>query len=149
MARTNASDLTFFVQGVPRPQGSKKAIPTRGGKVNMVEVSKGLKPWREAVTLAARNAASKTGWASVPKGIPVVSRLRFYVPRGKTVTREYPSVINAGDLDKLCRAVLDALTKAGVWADDAQVVDLDAKVRYADVTKPGVRVTVRVKGGKG
>lgn len=39
------------------------------------------------------------------------------------------------DLDKLCRAVLDALTDAGIWHDDSQVCSLSAIKVYADETK--------------
>ncbi len=141
------SELSFFVPGVPRPQGSKQAIPTKYGQVRMVEASKYLKPWRHTVTLLTKHAMSRHKWLKVPKGEPVVSKLRFYVPRGKTVTREYPSVLGSGDVEKLVRAIHDSLTDAGVWVDDSQVVDLDAKVRYADVSEPGVRITIRVKEG--
>ena len=36
-----------------------------------------------------------------------------------------------GDLDKLVRAVCDALTDARVWTDDTQLVDLRARKFYA------------------
>jgi Holliday junction resolvase RusA-like endonuclease len=44
------------------------------------------------------------------------------------------------DLDKLCRAVADAITDAGLWADDAQVVSLVAAKRYS--SPPGVHITI-------
>jgi crossover junction endodeoxyribonuclease RusA len=46
------------------------------------------------------------------------------------------------DLDKLVRCVCDALTDAGVWKDDAQVVQLIAAKRYAK-SQPGVRIQVQ------
>jgi Holliday junction resolvase RusA-like endonuclease len=51
------------------------------------------------------------------------------------------------DLDKLCRAVLDSFTKAGVWKDDALVCSLYAKKRYVDMDEePGCQVTVICMG---
>ncbi len=44
------------------------------------------------------------------------------------------------DLDKLERAILDALTKSGVIKDDALVVDLVASKHYADENRPGVLI---------
>ena len=43
--------------------------------------------------------------------------LDFYLPRPKTVKRQWPTV--RPDADKLLRAVLDLMTKAGVYCDDA------------------------------
>jgi Holliday junction resolvase RusA-like endonuclease len=43
------------------------------------------------------------------------------------------------DLDKLIRAILDALTGV-VWRDDGQVVDIVASKVYADT--PGVDVVI-------
>ena len=63
------------------------------------------------------------------------------MPRGVTVKREYPTV--TPDIDKLERAVLDAMTIAGVWGDDSQVVSGTRGKRYADECAPGVRITIR------
>jgi len=44
------------------------------------------------------------------------------------------------DLDKLERAIGDALTDAGVWVDDGQVVNSHTQKWYAET--PGVHITV-------
>jgi crossover junction endodeoxyribonuclease RusA len=44
------------------------------------------------------------------------------------------------DLDKLVRAVLDALSEAGVWRDDAQVVSVVARKAYGSA--PGLTVEI-------
>lgn len=128
--------LEFFVMGIPRPQGSKRGF-LRNGRIIMVEASKQLPEWREQIVLAAKEAMYAHGeWYKT--AAPVRVEAVFFLPRPKTVKREYPTV--APDGDKLSRGLLDALTTAGVYEDDAQVVDLIALKRYSD--KPGVSVIV-------
>lgn len=135
--------MQFFAAGIPVAQGSKRHV----GKGIMVEASKNLKPWRDTLITAAMNAEG----TSVYFG-PVAVDLTFFFPRPKS---HYGTGMNATllkssapewkasapDLDKLCRAVLDALTQAGVLRDDAIVVTLNAGKLY-DAT-PGCRVTIR------
>jgi len=46
-------EIRFTAFGKPLPQGSKNAFKT-GNRVVLVEASKGLKPWRSVVALAAK-----------------------------------------------------------------------------------------------
>lgn len=126
--------LSFFVPGIPRPQGSKRHVG--GGR--MVEQSKYVDGWRRMVTTAAVAAAGGRAFA---RSTAVSVLLDFYIPRGKTVRRLLPTV--TPDTDKLARAVADSLTKARVWGDDAQMVGLHAVKRYEDGDHgPGVQVTI-------
>jgi Holliday junction resolvase RusA-like endonuclease len=64
-------------------------------------------------------------------GVSVTAHFLFDTPkRGRygidPISRAY------GDSDKLSRTLLDALTVARVYADDAQVVELNARKRWAD-----------------
>ena len=107
----------------------------------MVEASKYLAPWRKAVTLAAAQAIADAGWVS--EDGPAQVTVSFYLERPKTVkiaNRLLPTV--PPDCDKLARAVLDSLTDAGVWGDDAQVTKLIAMKLYADARNPGCVVKV-------
>lgn len=128
--------LEFTVFGQPAPQGSKNLYRGR-----LVEASKKVGPWRIAVKDAVFRA-----WIAEsderPFVEPVEIRSVFYLPRPKTVKREYPSV--PPDLDKLERGLFDALTQAGVWTDDALVVRSQASKLYADRPEDaGVRVFIR------
>jgi crossover junction endodeoxyribonuclease RusA len=72
-------------------------------------------------------------------------RLSFVMPRPVgTPKRRTPPAIRRPDVDKLSRAVGDALS--GVcWRDDSQVVDLHATKRLAERDEiPGVLIQIGV-----
>lgn len=136
------SGLVFRVHGIPAPQGSKRHV----GNGIMVESSKRVKPWREAVK-----------WAALDAGVeqldgPVEVRVTFHFPRPKS---HYRTGRNAGvlrddapgfvtsrpDIDKILRSTLDALGEAGCWRDDAQVA-LVWTVKAYD-SQPGAFIIVR------
>jgi crossover junction endodeoxyribonuclease RusA len=114
-------ELTFFVEGEPAPQGSKRHVG--GGR--MIEASKKVGPWRAAVssTVALLDF--------VPFSDAVDVRVVFFIARGKTVKRVKPIV--PPDLDKLLRGLLDAMTIANVWLDDSLVTSFsNVEKKYQD-----------------
>lgn len=149
--------IRFRVNGIPAPQGSKRHVG--GGR--MVEMSKAVGPWREAVRAEAQRAIEDATWHSgVDPGKPVSDALSVTVvfvlarPKGhmgggqlggkqyvKQSAPAYPA--KRPDLDKLARAVLDGLVMGGVMADDSQVVSLNcAKVYARNGMPPGALVEV-------
>ena len=133
--------LYIDVPGVAAPQGSKKGFSRAGStRVQMVESSARVKPWRESIRAAA---LAEMGDDWTPIDGPVEVTITYYLPRPKS---HYGTGRNAGqlkptvplahttkpDIDKLDRAVLDALTSAGVWRDDSQVWSLYPVKLYAD-----------------
>ena len=128
------SDLTFFVPGVPAPQGSKSL--SRSG--HMYEANKRLKPWREQVVFHAKRAHGR----EEPIDAAVKVTAVFLFPKPKTTKfKDHPA--GKPDVDKLCRGVLDGLTIAGVIRDDARVVEISARKEWAD-TKSGAQITVKL-----
>lgn len=124
--------LYFTVAGTPVPQGSHAV--SRSGHI--YESNKNLNPWRKTVTKAAVDAlAGRDGFDEA-----VYVLLDFWLPRPRTVKRVLPTV--KPDVDKLTRAVLDALTAAHAWTDDALVLTCHAQKRYAD-DAPGVDIKIR------
>lgn len=132
--------FTFFAAGIPRPQGSKRNL----GRGRMAESSRHLKAWRNFITLQAkmemRGQEILTG--------PVAVSLWFRMPRPKSHYRHCdgqlvlrPGVANhhscKPDVDKLARAVLDALTGV-VYRDDSQVSRMTVLKLY------GVRAGVEI-----
>ena len=117
-----------FVAGRPRPQGSHQARITRDGRPYSPGPSKTLEQWRQAIGRQAREA----GYRPIPD-TPVELCATFLMPRPRSHKRgdgpEWPIV--RPDLDKLIRALCDALTDVA-FADDSQVVRLDVTQAYAD-----------------
>jgi len=127
---------TIRVHGTPAPQGSKRAFAHKNtGRIVVVEQQHArVKSWRQAVI----GAAGGTGFGDGP----IMLTVTFWLNRPKG---HYGTGRNAGklkasaprfpasmpDLDKLLRATMDALTAAGCWTDDSQVICCSAAKYYA------------------
>lgn len=132
--------LSVFVAGRPAPQGSKNARPIyrgRGadrvftGKTAQVESSKAVKPWREDVRAALLD---EHGQPKQRFDGAVVVDLTFVMPRPvSTPKRSTPPAMRKPDLDKLVRAVFDAITSAQVIEDDARITKVSAMKRLAEI----------------
>jgi len=136
--------LNFWVPGPPKTKGSLDVVNSgRAGGRPVLQDSPASKRWRKLVAYAAERERNSevipisaplsrvmTGWPLIG---PVAVDLEF-------VLSGDPIAVRSGDLDKLYRNVLDALTDAGVYEDDVQVVRLSgSKTGDGD---PGVRVRV-------
>ena len=126
---------SVFIPGRPAPQGSKRHL----GNGIMVESSKAVKPWRVDVAWAVR------AHFPTPLDGAVRLELEFVMPRPKSAPkRSTPPAIKRPDVDKLARAVLDAITGV-VVADDSQIVELVASKRIAEIGEAsGVFLTAAV-----
>lgn len=135
-------ELEFTVTGIPTPQGSKRAF-VRNGRANLVEVAgDALKQWRHRVADAATMAMIEQDWRTADD--PVAVHILFRMPRPK-VRRDDVWHGTRPDVDKLVRAVFDALTTARVWHDDCLVADLLTWKHYETPTAPaGALIAVRV-----
>lgn len=145
------SKVTFFVEGTPRPQGSKRGF-IRGGRVVLAETSKYHKEWRKAVSDAAKDAMKSTPRLEGH----LLLELDFYFKRPKShyrtgkysceLRKDAPTHhIKTPDLDKLIRSVDDSLTGI-VFEDDSQVVEVLARKHWAggwEYTSEGVKVFVK------
>ena len=136
--------IDFFVPGTPVTQGSKTAIVRHGRAVIVEGKTKEhrdqFQAWRHAVGTEARQATVRFNgpW---PTEHPVIVTLDFGIQQPASAPkrrRTWPAKPRSGDIDKLARAVLDAITGVLV-ADDAQVIGLSATKRYA---RPGVHVRI-------
>jgi len=131
--------IKIRIYGLPAPQGSKRHV----GKGIMIESSKRVKPWRQDVKFGA--SAVYTG-GILEETLKV--KIQFIFPRpkshfgtGKNASKlkatapRYVTSRGCGDIEKLVRSTLDALSAssggASVMRDDSQVAVLSASKRYA------------------
>ena len=135
--------ISFFVPGTPVQQGSKRHV----GNGIMVEAAPNLMPWRDSVIYAARSAMSEFGGAGgFPLDCPVQCRVTFRTPMPKSLPkaerdRVWRPKTTAPDLDKLTRAIGDALEQSGMIRSDARIWSWDvSKVQTQAV--PGANVIV-------
>ncbi len=135
--------VTFFVEGISRPQGSKRSL----GNGRMIESSPHLKPWRSYVRFTAQQNRPDQ-WDST---LPMSVSLAFCFPRPKShynskgsLTAKAPARATSksiGDIDKLTRGILDALTTV-LFDDDSQVIEVNAYKRYCSSSeRPGAIIT--------
>lgn len=138
--------ITIIAYGIPAPQGSKKFVGmAKSGRGIMIESSKKVRPWRQDV----KHAALQLREGQPPIAGPVRVSMVFTLPKPKSAPkrrRTYPD--RTPDLSKLARSTEDALTDAGIWEDDARVIEYTrlAKVFPGEdpeaLTSPGVRIVV-------
>lgn len=134
--------VRFWVPGVPKPQGSKRGFATKTGKVVMVESSAGVKDWRYDIKGFAMQAMQTR---EMIVDAPVYARINFIMKRATNVSPSKttpPAIKKVGDVDKLVRAVFDAVTGI-VYADDCLVTDLQATKRIAEFREqPGAWIEI-------
>ncbi len=143
--------ISFEVVGDPAPQGTLRSFE-RGGRVVTATSNAGaLSRWRADVRAAFERAAE--GRAGVPLAGPVGVTVEFRLRRPRShywaVNLRRPTPVLRGDapywhvgrpdVDKLLRAILDALTLLA-YVGDEQVCDVHARKVYAE--RPGAAVVV-------
>jgi Holliday junction resolvase RusA-like endonuclease len=134
--------FTLVVFGRPAPQGSKRHV----GRGIMVESSKHVRPWRDAVR---GEAQAWTAAGHVPLDGPLRVEMVFTLPKPASAPkrrRTWPD--RTPDLSKLCRSTEDALKDAGVIADDARIVEYSRLAKVypredpAALAAPGVALFI-------
>jgi Holliday junction resolvase RusA-like endonuclease len=147
--------IEFDVYGMPGPQGSKRHVG--GGR--MIESSAKVKPWREDVRAACLMVMFdllRDGFQSqplvdgplYPLDCPLRVRMIFTLPKPASAPKRRQTwPMRTPDLSKLVRSTEDAITSAGLWKDDARVVELVAAKRYPNegedsLASPGCRICI-------
>jgi crossover junction endodeoxyribonuclease RusA len=127
--------LQFDVEGIPVPQGSFRHI----GNGRIIAANPKLNAWRD--TIATHIAHQLLAHKVIDT--PVTVQLVFVMPRPKTVRRTAHTV--KPDIDKLARAVLDAISLERytqlIW-DDSYVTDLHVAKRYSTDGWTGVHIKI-------
>lgn len=132
------TELNIVVNGRPAPQGSKRA----GAHGQMREASVYLPAWRHAVRRAAYETYRELGVPAADLPLfrgAVAFGATFWLDAGQRAD-------GPPDLDKLLRAVWDALTRARVWEDDSRVIEIIwAEKRQAVDGRTGADIQVQAR----
>ena len=133
--------IRFTVYGVPVSQGNKTPFTFRDKNSGKVRASmsernnKGLEAWRHDVSMIAQQHRPDK-----PYDGPVAVTLRFFFIRPKSVSeKKRPLPIVKPDIDKITRAIFDAL-KGKIYTDDSRVCDLITSKRYDDTPRVEIEV---------
>lgn len=120
---------TFIVLGLPATKGSTVSFMGTQGRIVTKTDSVGLAAWTKAVGWAARTSGIALADRDTP--VRIVAEFQFVKPTsalGRTDHTVKP------DIDKMTRALLDALTGIA-YLDDSQVTELQVVKRYAADTR--------------
>lgn len=122
--------LTCTIPGRPEQQGSKRNLGRHS-----IEANPNLAPWRADAIWRLQKAMQEQMVVQFTGPVGVVATFVYARPRSHYGTGKNANKVKAGaptwkataaDLDKLQRALGDALTQAGVLRDDALIVRWDA-----------------------
>jgi len=137
---TTARRVTFEVFGIPKAKGNAKSFVVQrpGQKPRAITTLDNArsKNWQTVVADCAQTAASGMLFVGA-----VVLTISFVLPRPlKPMSSHH---VTLPDIDKLLRAILDALTGT-VYVDDKQVVELHARKVYQvhRAAPPGVFIVI-------
>lgn len=142
-ATDGVTRVRLEIVGLPQPQGNKTAFQV-AGKTVLVE---GRRPparaafslWRQAVAHAAAERAAEVGMLDGPLHVGI----NFRFPRVTTTRKRDVWHVTRPDLDKLERAVNDALKQGGLIRDDSRICEVYKGKRFCVGDEPpGASITV-------
>lgn len=137
------------VYGIPKGQPRTKAF-RRAAHAGVYTPST-ADAWKLAVVAAWRELVARCEeYGNPPEALagPLALELVVLMPRpARLRTKKSPDGrvphVGVPDADNLAKAAMDALTMAGAWVDDAQVVRLVVTKSYASkVEAPGAAITL-------
>jgi Holliday junction resolvase RusA-like endonuclease len=122
----------FFIPGIPKPQSRPKFA--RMGK--FVRTYSPKTDWFGLVYMQGLQNKPSEAYDT-----PLKLMLQFVLPKPKSAPKgkQWPSV--RPDIDNYEKAVLDALTQAGMWTDDGLICEMFTSKVYA---KPGEATGCRI-----
>jgi len=131
-----ARTFDVFIHGIPQPQGSGQAfLNPKTKKPIYSSMTPSVREWRQVV----KNYLS-LNWCGSPFDGNIVASLIFVFPWVKSAPKRIFHIVSP-DEDKLCRAMLDALTKGAAITDDARVFAPTPIGIYGD--EPGVHILLQ------
>lgn len=142
------SGIELFVPGRPRTKGSLKPVHVNRGagrcSVSLTESGQYSEPWKKQMIARIGEACACERWPGPVRVDTLFLFQRLSADELLAFPTRQTGALGHGDLDKLERNVLDALTQSGLILDDSLVVDGARGKRFAlPVDEAGVWITVR------
>jgi Holliday junction resolvase RusA-like endonuclease len=123
------------VWGLPVAQ-PRHRVSCRGGFAKVyLPADHAVHGWKELIAEAASEQIAKVG--AMEGALSVELDFMFPAP---TRRAEGTWRVKKPDLDNLTKAVMDALTDAGAWQDDAQVAELRARKRFGSGSGVDIKI---------
>lgn len=138
-----------FIPGLPRPQGSMKAFKHKTTDKVIMTHSKGkeLMQWRKLIALEVKSGADPSLLLLSSGGYVVAMtflfpRPQYHLASDGSVKERFTFALHRTkpDIDKLQRAVFDALTGI-VWTDDSNVIGCTELMKSYGAS-PGLIITI-------
>lgn len=126
--------VRFVVVGTPQPKGSARAFMPKGWTRPVITSDNpSLKKWEATIRGELQRVMATTPRPVLAElfTAPVSVTLIFRVARPKSLPKRVNEAVKKPDLDKLVRGAIDAMSGV-LFKDDAQVVALGARKRYAE-----------------
>lgn len=132
------SEFVLTVPGAAAPKGSLRCCRDR--KHTLREDNARTAPYRKKIAGWAKKLVTQQAGPHQPVGVEITFTFdrpaaHYGTGRNRHVLKHsapaHPTTQGVGDTDKLERTVLDALADAKVLANDARVVELTGRKRYA------------------
>jgi Holliday junction resolvase RusA-like endonuclease len=133
-------EFSFTIFGVAQPQGSTRAFLPQGWTRPVITSDNAkVKPWRQEVAQTAMVAMQECGTKMAARGVPISISLTFVFEKPRSERKSALHKTTKPDLDKLLRAVLDALTGIA-YADDSQVCECRVSKAFGSPARLEVQV---------
>jgi Holliday junction resolvase RusA-like endonuclease len=145
--------VEFVVMGEPITEGSYKAFAFRGKDKKLHsnvthQNAKGINKIRKDYRTEIEELHEM--FYTENKDIGFFIDVTYYVSKGKSVKRPFPTVRGTGDIDKLLRCTLDAITyddkknKVGLFSDDSAVIGVTMWKFYTDDDNPEPKTRIKL-----
>lgn len=134
---TDYPTLSFVVSGDPVAKGRPRVA--RRGNQTMVYTDQTTRDFEQSVAAAARRAADDAGGWTVGRRVPLRLVVEVVCRRPKDRYRiaddngERAPKTTRPDLDNYLKSLIDGLQGADLFADDAQIVEIQARKSYAQI----------------
>ena len=129
--------VSLFIHGDPKPQ-PRARVTVRGGHARAYTPAL-ANDWKAAIVRAIRSSDARLGHPGA-----VLAYCTFYLPRpashwGKQGLRKGAPARPTSprfDIDNLVKSTFDAISDAGLWLDDGQVITVSASKYWAQLVGP-------------